>query len=275
MLRLFRRVAMVGTLLMLAACSDANRDPTAPAAPDKPDFLSLTPYPADMVWDMATVEATYGSASSLDDSPEGQALPVYSQSDPMGETVVCRDHTKPIDLWWNSPNDNGVVTFHLNPPLRLRGFNGYYTDPSRFRWRTAVYSVDQSSEAMDNAGNVWRFSGRFNALCRQGQTRVGFLHFDAQIVVSRGPIDPPVLVRRGTTSGTGGGCSKEYTLQYDPYAPYSPDDCDGMEGGSGGGGDSGGGGGGGCTPQYVVMEVSYDGGETWSVYWAGTATVCG
>jgi hypothetical protein len=77
------------------------------------------------------------------------------------------------------------------------------------------------------------------------------------------------------TRGDGGGC---FQVEYDPYDPDG-DDCGdrGDGGGTGGGGDGGGGDGGGgftCHTEYVVIEISYDGGNTWHVYWEGEATVC-
>lgn len=290
--RLLRRAAFAGATLVLTACSDGSRDPTAPAVPDKPDFLTLTVDPANTVWDMEDVEAEYGGIYSLDDSPEGNALPLHVESDPFTQTIVCRDHTKPIDLWWNAPNDKGVVTFHLDPPLRFRVYTGFFTDRRNIAFRKAVYSVDQASEGQDNAGNVWRFQGRFNALCRMGQARMGLIQVDAQLVVSQGVIDTPVLVRRGSGGG-GGGCGNEYQAVYDPYSPTGNVGCGGTGGGGGGGdgwddgGDSGGGGegsgggsGGGdgdgtnCHVEHVVIEVSYDNGATWETWWEGDATVC-
>lgn len=45
--------------------------------------------------------------------------------------------------------------------------------------------------------------------------------------------------------------------------------------GGGSGGEGTGSGGSGCSMQYVRVEVSNDGGDTWSVLWEGYAAVCG
>jgi hypothetical protein len=78
----------------------------------------------------------------------------------------------------------------------------------------------------------------------------------------------------GGDDGGGGEC--ETQLIYDPTQP-----CPGGGGGGGGdgsGGDDGsgdgGGGGSNCHTEYIIIEISYDGGETWSVWWEGYATVC-
>ncbi|HEY0154158.1 MAG TPA: hypothetical protein VGB92_19245 [Longimicrobium sp.] len=275
MFRVLRRAVFAGAMFVLAACSDASRDPTAISPPAKRDYLTLSVNPDETVWDMAEVDSEYGSDYSYDDSPAGNAFPLYVEADFLDEAVVCRDQNDYANLYWNSPDEKGVVLFQVGPPLRFRGYTGYFTDRRKLRWRTAVFSVDQSADGEDNAGNVWRFRGRFNAICRMGQTRIGLLQINAQLVVPQGLIDRPVLVRSGT--GDNGGCGNEYQLVYDPYDPYSPtdagDDCE--RSGDGSGGDSGDASGGdSCRSEYVVIEVSYDDGATWQVYWEGYATVC-
>jgi uncharacterized membrane protein YgcG len=61
-------------------------------------------------------------------------------------------------------------------------------------------------------------------------------------------------------------------LSMDPGYPCDP----GGDGGGGGDpGDGGGGSGGsGCTREYGVIEISYDGGLTWEVWWQGWYTLC-
>ncbi|MEW5929861.1 MAG: hypothetical protein AB1941_20605 [Gemmatimonadota bacterium] len=260
----------MGMMLAFAACSDTSPDPTASEARDRPDFTTLSLDPT--VWDMAIVQDEYGSNYSLDDSPEGQALPPYIDSDALlGDAVVCRDHMGSAIVWWDSPNGNGLVGFPANPPLRFHNYTGYFTDRRGLRWRKAVYSTSQASEGQDNAGNVWRFQGRFNALCRMGQKQMGPIRVDAQLVFPNGPIDQPVLVRRGTGGeGCGGDLTFVYEPVYDPYDPYGPEDgCDG----SSGGGDGGAGGGGdNCHVEYIYIEVFN--GSSWDVWWEGNATVC-
>ncbi|HEX8213051.1 MAG TPA: hypothetical protein VF584_22945 [Longimicrobium sp.] len=73
----------------------------------------------------------------------------------------------------------------------------------------------------------------------------------------------------------GGMC---HQLEDDPYDPYSPTDDPGCPGPDSGGSTDGGGGGEGdkpaCRTEYVLIEISYDNGVTWEVYWEGYATVC-
>jgi hypothetical protein len=57
------------------------------------------------------------------------------------------------------------------------------------------------------------------------------------------------------------------------YDPYNPTGGDSSCGGSGGGG-TGGGGGDNCHQEWVIVERSDDGGNTWYTIWEGWATVC-
>lgn len=58
-----------------------------------------------------------------------------------------------------------------------------------------------------------------------------------------------------------------YSSDYDPYASEPP--CGGGTGGGGGGvpGFT-------CSYDYVTLEISKDGGQTWEVWWAGWTLVC-
>jgi uncharacterized membrane protein YgcG len=188
-----------------------------------------------------------------------------------GSAIVCRDHFKPIDLWWNSPA--GVVLFHLDPPLLLVSKGpGTYTDNRGLKFANSVYESMSTSTATDALGQRWAFKGKFRAYCRNGNLELGPIVFGGQMLVALGPLDPPYRVE-GSAGEGGGSC---YTQLF-----YDPDqECPGGGGGTGGGDEGGGGsgggsgGGGGCLTEYIILEISYDGGNTWSVWWEGYASVC-
>jgi hypothetical protein len=79
----------------------------------------------------------------------------------------------------------------------------------------------------------------------------------------------------GDEEGCEGGGSTELVenVEYGGYDPFESQVSNGGCGSSGGGGDPGTGGGN-CHTEWVVIEISYDGGNTWQTYWEGTATVC-
>lgn len=80
-------------------------------------------------------------------------------------------------------------------------------------------------------------------------------------------------VRDCTSSDSAGSSGRNgLPAEYDPYDPYDPWGCsDPYEGGGGGQGE---GGGAGCRVEYVFVDISYDGGNTWHTLWEGWASVC-
>jgi hypothetical protein len=89
----------------------------------------------------------------------------------------------------------------------------------------------EPGEGEDPAGNLWRFSGRFNALCRGGSREIGPIVFYSHLLVAQDPIDRPVLVRRGNTGSGGCGGEDLTQLTFSPYDDGSGyDDCTGGDG---------------------------------------------
>jgi hypothetical protein len=199
----------------LAACAETAPTPVTPrAAPDDP-ILDVT---AD--WIISDLSADYGTAFSFDTTDSGLNADLRYDTYPVetDEREFCRDHFKPIDLWWDG--GYGIATIHLDPPLLFRGYRqGTFRDRRSLVWRRAIYETLQAGEGQDPAGNVWRFHGRFNAICRGGSREIGPIVFNAQLLVSQDPIDRPVLVRRG--SGSDGGCEED---MYDDGYSYYEDD---------------------------------------------------
>jgi hypothetical protein len=232
---------------------------------------------------------------SLDTTRAGaSAAPDPTYDVTTGDGTFCRDHFNAIDLWWDG--GYGLMSFHIDPPLLFRTYRaGTYTSPRRLIFRKAIYETLESSEATDPAGNVWRFHGRFNALCRGGEFEIGPIVFGGQIVVAQNPIDIPVRVRTACADGPTGFITQ---ASYEPYETGGEDDCadgsppDGGENqGSGieyGPGDHTGGetvdwntgvGNGGsseCGPTAVVEYVCIDtwNGEGWTEWSCGYATTC-
>jgi hypothetical protein len=224
------------------------------------------------------LNAEYGEDGfSIDTTAEGLSASWYIQQDPLtGDRTFCRDHFRQIDMYWDPEFGHGMVKFHMNPPLLFRKYGmGTTRGRGSLILRNAVYENLQPSEGTDAAGNVWRFRGKFNALCRGGSLELGPIAFNGHVLIAQSPIDAPVLIRSG---GGQEGCGNEFQLVYDPYDPTGEgDDCDDGGGGSGGGGGESGtgdGGPGNCRTEYVYIEVSYDGGKTWHGWWEGNATVC-
>lgn len=205
---------------VLISCVDTAPSPLTPTTDPSRPRMDVTS--AD--WIISDLQAEYGGAFSWDTTQTGQSSSVRYDLYPGEEGEFCRDHFRPIDLWWDG--GDGIAVIHLDPPLLFRGYRpGTFMDRRRLIWRKAIYETLEPGEGVDPAGNLWRFQGRFNALCRGGSREIGPIVFNSQLLVSQDPIDRPVLVRRGSTGEGGcGGSSGGDTeliaaLDYDPYDP--------------------------------------------------------
>ena len=214
-----RRSPLAFAVFALAACAETARDPVSVASPTGP--RTTTSATTADVWSIADLDAAFGAGMySLDTTSTGNSARLYI--DPISSVdeppTFCRDHFKPIDLWWDG--GAGTATFHLDPPLLFVGYRPGTVKTGALRLRRAIYESVQASEATDPAGNVWRFKGRFNALCAYGELDLGPVIWQAQVLRSQDPIDRPVLVRRADSGCDGGGNTALIeNVDYDPYDP--------------------------------------------------------
>jgi hypothetical protein len=174
---------------------------------------------------------------------------VYLRSDP----TVCSTPFRPISGYTFHAGGQWAVTWNAPPGQFGSAVYAGYPNP--------VISVDAAKRwdnpiAFVSCWIDWYLEGR-------GEAAYYRWHLDAY----GGEVT-------NCTSGSGPMTAPEYfDASYDPYDshdPYGTSNC-----GSGGGGGEGGGGGGGCVVQYFVVEISYDGGNTWHTLWEGWGTVCG
>jgi len=253
MRNVFHRACITVALAGLVACTERAPNPIT-ATPRAGPRLETTTE----AWTLSDLEAEFGTRFSWDTTQTGLNATFQYDSDPIGdEREFCRDHFNAIDLWWDG--GYGIATIHLDPPLLLRGYRaGDFTDRRRLVFRRAIYETVQPGEGEDPAGNLWRFQGRFNALCRGGSREIGPIVFNSQLLVAQDPIDRPVLVRRGNTGS--GDCDREELTQL-TYSPY--DDGGGYYSDCAGGGGSTGDGSGGDTGSGIQYQPGdYTGGET-------------
>lgn len=273
-------------------CAEGASNPASPAVlPPKGPRSSTTA--ASEVWNLADVDAAFGVGMySLDSTQIGNSATTYFAPDLTADEApsFCRDHFNAIDLWWDG--GHGIASFHLDPPLLFVGYRPGNFTTGVLTFRRAVYETLQSSEATDPAGNVWRFQGRFNALCRGGEFEIGPIVFGGQIVRSQDPIDKPVLVRSACndgptpfaafaeydpydSGGSGGNCSDDGAGGEGSGTQYSPGDHTGGETvdwntGVGDGGSSA------CGQLAVVEYICIDtwNGSEWKQWSCGYATTC-
>jgi len=188
----------------------------------------------------------------LYDGWEGWMLPLESYSGDGSEMIPCPQFALglgPVPYagrTWTT--DNGPYAAYIQRIDRT-----FYRRPDLL---VVDYVAQDGARAVSDA---------FSVTCRRISGALPFAYFD---VLSFQPLGWRIRYEPG--SG-GGGCG--YTMII-----YDPEGCDGTGGGGstggGGGGDGGGGSGGNCHTEYIYIEISNDGGNTWTVYWEGYATVC-
>lgn len=180
------------------------------------------------------------------------------------EHTTCPREIRPASFW----------TFHGGYAWDVT----YHTFPYQFGF--AQYSALPSPATSDNGRATWTNPGAYVECTltwyHNPDGSVAYVDFRWHIISYRGSI----TVNPG--DGCGGRGDPVYMESYDPYAPDPMADgmtgqnyCDDDDGGGGGGGDGGGdGGGGGCTWEWMEIEISYDGGQTWHLWWSGYGRVC-
>lgn len=140
--------------------------------------------------------------------------------------------------------------------------------PGYARYTVVVPGVDDRGE--------WTASGPVIAECRRGLIPgLGMIRL----------IDHEGQLRRNGINAGGSDCETDpwggdkdpiYMTSYDPYAQAVNGNelTAGCTGDGGGAGGSNSGGGMTCYWDHMVIEISYDGGSTWSTYWEGWGQVC-
>lgn len=220
-------VSTWGALVLAVATVACTESPVESPEPDatSPKHARNVLAEYTEVWQLSDAMADWTAiVVSLDTTQGGQSSALYLDDGPQ----ICRDHFNDLDLWWDG--GHGLMSFHMDPPILFVGYrDGAFTNSRGLVFRRAIYETHTVSYATDPAGNEWRFSGRFNAICRAGQLDIGPIVIGGQIVRSQDPIDKPVLIRSACANGPVYGWA-----EYDPYDPaYQDDGCDGDDDGAG------------------------------------------
>lgn len=228
--------ALVG-LALLAACGDTQpvAPPTTAAAEQlPPSFQTMMP-------------------------PDSSGEPWFEYEPDTGNEAcpaILRSHVK----YWVNINAVGPRLFtFFAPHVRLT-----YIGRGVYRYRMTLGRSDD---------NEWLAEGTWTGQC------IGYGQWGIGRVVS---FEGTVWRVASNDPGCGGGGEPIYMESFDPYSPGVSEaeissgapsaECGG---GGGGGGDGGGGGGGiSCYWEWMEIEISRDGGQTWEHFWSGWGQVC-
>lgn len=186
------------------------------------------------------------------------------------------DETSPLYKWDAAPCPPMYRhTLWLNIDIANVGRRKFWFQGPMYWTRTispghAIY--DLVVPGVDERGE-WTASGPVVAECRRGLLPgLGMIRLTDHLGQLR---------RNGINAGDGcggaGGGDYHYMESYDPYAPVPDDHESGMStycGAGDGGGSSFDPDDYSCEWDYITIEISRDGGQTWEVWWSGWAQVC-
>jgi hypothetical protein len=146
-------------------------------------------------------------------------------------------------------------------------FDVTWTTP-RGQWGIAFYTGHPNPVVSDDGKEIW-YNPTATVQCQIHWYQLPYGHRDAIF-------NWHVVEYGGTIKKMDEVCGPGDSYIYDPGYDPSEDGgevCGGSGEDDGGSGDSGSSAN--CHTEYLIVEVSYDGGRTWSTYWEGYGTVCG
>lgn len=150
--------------------------------------------------------------------------------------------------------------------------DGYFFDANPFvlaKWTSTssgIYRSTRGYSLVDVSGTkVWTDT-RLAAACFEFNLGLVRVHFAKVLTILGTVVDR-------STACNGSGASGPFTaIDYDPYDPGGTTSFEcGSDPTDNSGEDDGGAE---CRSEYVIIEVSNDGGATWQTLWEGMATVC-
>lgn len=222
-----------------------------------------------LVWALASLALTAACTDSPSGSPASVVTPPPAQG-PLRDDLIAHDdngveyemdtgevacpailnsHVK----YWVNINAVGSRLFTFFAPHTRIGYLGRGV----YRYRMTLGRSDDDE---------WLAEGPWTGRCiGYGQWGIGrVLSFEGTVW------------RVGDNGGDGGGCGGGEWYYMESYDPYAPEEnaATASCGGGGGGGGSDSGGNYSCYWDYITLEISYDGGQTWEHFWSGWAKVC-
>jgi hypothetical protein len=181
-------------------------------------------------------------------------------------------------LCWTS-----VMEFYDPRAYPYFSVDGYFFDANPFqltRWMENNYAMIMRStkgwSLVDVTGRYRWTDARIYVNCYVREYMFGLITQPyATVTFEFGVVEPISTACNSEPRDPSGGVyiTSVGSAEYDPYDPDQivSSDCE-TGGGDGGGGT--GGGGLNCWDEYMVIEISYDDGQSWQVWWEGWGRVC-
>lgn len=223
---------------------------------------------------VALVLASLGLAGACSDTPSGPSAAVAVQQPPLQGQLVFDGTGAEYELDTGEPACPAILNSHVKYWVNINAVGPrlftFFAPHTRIGYLgEGVYRYRMTLGRSDD--NEWLAEGSWTGKC------VGFAQWGIGRVVSfEGTVwrvgDDDV---GGGCGGGGGGYYFDDPIimeSYDPYAPAPDSEDVTIE--CGGGGGSGGSGGRTCLSEWMVIEVSYDGGRNWEPWWSGWGLIC-
>jgi hypothetical protein len=160
------------------------------------------------------------------------------------------------------------LTFHAGKAWNVT----YHTFP--YQYGFAQYSALPDPATSEDGRATWTNPGAYaectNTWFYNPNGSVAFVEFRWHVIDYRGE----VTASSGGCEGDGGQTDPIYMMSYDPYVPEDQAGEVSVLACGGGGGGSSGGGGVTCRWEWMEIEISYDGGQTWQSFWSGWGQMC-
>lgn len=162
------------------------------------------------------------------------------------------------------------LTFHAGEAWDVT----YHTFP--YQYGFAQYSALPDPATSEDGQAIWTNPGAYvectNTWFYNPNGSVAFVEFRWHVINYRGE----VTANSGGCEGNGGNTDPIYMMSYDPYVPVPADPAGEVSVLACGGGAGGSSGGGGvtCRWEWMEIEISYDGGQTWQSFWSGSGQMC-
>jgi hypothetical protein len=183
---------------------------------------------------------------------------------------------RPVPCWTT------IMEFHDPQAFPYYSVDGYFFDANPFqatRWmngnRSMIMRSVKGAQLIDVTGRYRWTDARIWVDCFVREYAWGLITQPYATVAFEFGVVEPISTACGSEPGDPWGGEYITSIGVPEYDPYDPDqivvsDC----GGGGAGGGETGGGGLNCWNEHMVIEISYDGGRTWQVWWEGWGIVC-
>lgn len=200
--------------------------------------------------------------------------------------LVAQDEYRSADVVIRrAPCWTTTMEFYDRQAFPYYSVQGYFFDANPFQTTrmmdgntSMIMRSMKGYSLLDVTGGYRWTDARIRVDCYVRELLFGLMsQYYATVRYELGRVEPVSTACESVPEDPWGGDGGEYITEigsaaYDPYDPEQTlaSDCSGESAGASGGENEGMT----CWQEYMVIEISYDGGITWQEFWSGWGTVC-